>query len=291
VAVAPPRPPLEQEFVVRVTSAQGRLSKNDDRIIEYLRQRLYELPFHTSESLARQVGVSRAAVVRLAHKLGYDGFVELRNHARSEARASYESPLSRFTAAGDRGIPASAVEAKLQQDQQNLISTQELVGELLVPVAQALAKAQDVYVVGNRKSFALALYFHRLLTSLRPHVQLIDPGYPDDLARAGRSDVVAAFLFRRYSKLTASLLETAIGNGARTVILTDGGAHSFLKHADYVLPAVTETSTLYQSMVAPVAVLEALAAEVASIRPSVTRTSLAQADRFATEHGLLLASE
>jgi DNA-binding MurR/RpiR family transcriptional regulator len=285
------RPPLEQELVVRVTSAQGRLSKNDEKIIKYLRRRLYELPFHTSESLAIQVGVSRAAVVRLAHKLGYEGFVELRNHARNEARASYESPLARFTATGDRGESASAVEEKLEHDRHNLLSTKELVRELVPAAAQTLAKAETVYVLGNRKSFALALYFHRLVTTVRPHVHLVDPGYPDDLVRAGSADVITAFLFRRYSKLTVSLLDTAITAGASTVILTDGGAHSFLKRATYVLPAVTETSTLYQSMVAPVGVLEALAAEVASIRPSITRASLAEADRFAIEHSLLLANE
>ncbi len=62
-----------RDFAVRVSDNRSRLSNNDGRIVEYLREHPDELAFHTSKSLAVEVGVSQAAVIRLARKLGYRG--------------------------------------------------------------------------------------------------------------------------------------------------------------------------------------------------------------------------
>lgn len=279
---------LEDEFMVRVTNAQGGLSKNDERIIDHLRERLHELAFHTSASLASEVGVSRAAVVRASRKLGYQGFLELRNVARAEARATSESPLTRFTSAKGASAPASSLEVKFHQDEQNLASTVSLVRDTLATVAGEISRADDVYVVGNRKSFAFAMYFQRLLMGLRPGVQLVDPGYPDELARASSNAVVIGLLFRRYSRLSLTLLRQARQRGAKIVVITDGAAHSFLTVADHVLASSTESPSLFQSMVAPVALLEVLAGQIAELNPTVTRASLERAEEFARAQKLLL---
>ena len=62
---------LIRDLAVRVSDNRSRLSNNDGRIVEYLREHPDELAFHTSKSLAVEVGVSQAAVIRLARKLGY----------------------------------------------------------------------------------------------------------------------------------------------------------------------------------------------------------------------------
>ena len=45
-----PRPELtlEQQLDVRVSDARGRLSRNDERILAFLREHLAELAFHTA---------------------------------------------------------------------------------------------------------------------------------------------------------------------------------------------------------------------------------------------------
>ena len=75
---------LRQELDVRVADARGRLSRNDERILSFLRDHLDELAFHTAESLAQGTGVSAAAVVRFARRLGFASFRELRERAREE---------------------------------------------------------------------------------------------------------------------------------------------------------------------------------------------------------------
>jgi DNA-binding MurR/RpiR family transcriptional regulator len=282
-----PNAPFEQDFHVRATEARGRLSANDERIIQYLREHMEGLPFHTSDSLAEDVGVSRAAIVRFATKLGYDGFTEMRNSAREELRSQGNSPLTRFASDG-RTESSSLLSRKLRQDIRNIEMTETLAGEGILAAADALAAARWIYVVGNRKSFGLAVYLHRILHGVRPNVRLVDPGFTDEVAALRAGDALIACLFQRYSRSTIATLDRAKEAGSRTVLITDGRGHGFAEGADHVLVAATDSPTLYQSMVAPLALLEGLAAQVAALDPDLTRRSLESTERFNLDQGLVL---
>src|ERR1700759_1120926 len=91
---------LRQELAVRVADARRRLSRNDERILAFLRDHLDETAFHTAESLAQGAGVSAAAVVRFAPRLGFESFRELRDRARSDLQGGLsEAPASESTLA------------------------------------------------------------------------------------------------------------------------------------------------------------------------------------------------
>ncbi len=276
--------PFEEELASRAAGARGKLAANDERILAHLYQTLDELPFHTSDSLARSVGVSRAAVVRFAQKLGYDGFTQLQHASRDAVRQSQESPLSRFS-----GVPSGPLlEQKAVQDSRNVLATEALVRETIGPAARSIAKARRVFLVAARKSSGLIMHFDRLLAGVRENVHLIDPGFPDEIADAGRGDIVVACLFRRYSRLTVDLLKIARASGAHVVLVTDGRGHDFAVHADDVIVAVATSPTLYDSMVGPLFALESLVAEVAAIDPRRSRARLQAVEDFSEEQRLLL---
>src|SRR3954464_3387984 len=104
---------LQQELDVRVADARGRLSRNDELILVFLRDHLDELAFHTAESLAQGTGVSAAAVVRFARRLGFSSFRELRDRAREDLQA-----VSGGEGPAPRG--GSTLARKVRRDVQNL---------------------------------------------------------------------------------------------------------------------------------------------------------------------------
>src|ERR1700722_7825208 len=200
---------FEEELVSRVADARSQLSANDDRILEHLQGRLDAIAFHTSDSLAQEVSVSRAAVVRFARKLGYSGFAEFRDGARRALKEMQESPLSRVSS----DDPATLLERKMTQDSRNIAVTLGLVREAMEPAARAIVAARRVGILGARNSLGMAVHVHRQLAGLRGEVRLIDPGYPDEAARIGAGDVVIAVLFRRYSRLSIEILTQARDQG------------------------------------------------------------------------------
>src|ERR1700759_4257278 len=102
---------LRQELAVRVADARRRLSRNDERILAFLRAHLDELAFHTAESLAQGAGVSAAAVVRFARRLGFESFRELRDRARAALQSASRAP---------RAPAESTLARKARQDIENL---------------------------------------------------------------------------------------------------------------------------------------------------------------------------
>lgn len=275
---------FRQELSSRVTSAQGCLTVNDIHVVEHLQTHLDELPFATADSVAAKVRVSRAAVVRLSRKLGYPGFAALRDASRSQFHAQPSSPLTRFwtTPAARDGLDVAAQE-KFTADGNNLKATWELLAAGLGPAAKDVALARQVYVGGNRQSFGLALYFHRLLSGVRVRTHLLDPSFPDEIAQLTPDDLLVICLFRRYATASVHTLERAARLGAKTVAVTDGKSSPFLRGVTHVLATSTESPTLFQSMVAALATLEALAASVAGVAPDEASQLLAARERIAHE--------
>jgi DNA-binding MurR/RpiR family transcriptional regulator len=277
-----------REFEVRAHEVEDKLSSNDRRIVSYLRANLDELPFHTANSLGLAAGVSRAAIVRLAHRLGYEGFAELRQRALQELKSGNRSPLARFQA-GDSSTTELGL--KLQQDRENLALTETLAEQEIERASRVLSQATRVQVIGNGVSSGLALYFQRILHGVRPDVHFVEATFPDALARLTPEDAVVVLLFRRYSRLTAALLERARASGAAIVLISDGGGQRFAADRDVVLIAATESVTLYRSMVAPIFVLEAVVSAVAAADPDRTRLTLEEREQFNSEEHLLLGDE
>jgi DNA-binding MurR/RpiR family transcriptional regulator len=277
-----------RDFSERVAEAREKLSSNDERIVAYILEHPGEIPFMTAEALGRAVGVSRAAIVRLAYRLGYDGFTHLRDVARDEFQGGEQfqgnSIISRFLATDTDALS----DANVRQDIQNLILTYRLVSEVLPGAAAAISAAANVHVIGSREDFGLAFLLHRSLHYIRPGVRLTDEAFPDEVYQLTMEDAAIALIFRRYPKLSVSLLKEAKVRGASTVLITNVPAHDFASHADHVLPTATDSPMLYRSMVAPVAVIQSLVAEIANLEPERTRKSLEAYEQFVQEQNLLL---
>ena len=88
----------ETDVADRIRVHLDELSPNDRRIARQLLDHYAQAPFETAESLATKVGVSKAAVVRFAVRVGFPGFSELHEALREEAVARLSGP-----AAGDGG--------------------------------------------------------------------------------------------------------------------------------------------------------------------------------------------
>src|SRR3954467_5152931 len=187
---------LGQELDVRVASARGGLSGNDERVLAFLHEHLGELAFHTAESLAQGAGVSAAAVVRFSRRLGFASFRELRDRARDELQA--ERPVEPPAA-------TSTLARKIERDIASLQVLPELLDAPLEEAAAAIAGARTTWFIANRETYGLAAYAQRLLHQVRDDVRLVDPGFPDALRSLGPQDTVLACTFRPYARLTLEL--------------------------------------------------------------------------------------
>lgn len=284
MSVSAPHPiPFNEDFEKRIASVRSLLSRNDRRIVDYIRRHLDELPFHTSDSLSHSVGVSQAAAIRFARRLGYKGFAEFRDLSREELQKGVQTLAGRFNADGET-LPGN----RFSRDIENLLATEAFIEDELLKAAGTIYRASTVHVLGDRESYGLASFLHRRLHTVLGNVRLLEPSFVDDITCVKESDVVVACLFKRYSRLTITLLHKAKAAGASVVLLTDGEHHGFISARDHILVSATESLRFHWSMIAPLAVIESLIVEVAAVDPRAARERLEVTDRFKEEQEIFL---
>lgn len=272
-ATAPLR--FAEDFDRRVLECGGKLSAAEVMTVRHIQAYPEQVALHTADSLSAEVGISRPSLVRALQKLGYRGFLDLRNQCRADRRR-LSSPLKRLVPSVD----GTEIPSPLDRAVANIQLTARLVSRDLPAAVELLSNAERVFVVGAGKSYGLSVYFHYLLHGVRSGVHLVEPWFPQLVTEATPNDALCVLVFMRYAKSSIRALNFAKAHAVRSVVVTDGGGNSSVQQQDIQLLAATESPTLYKSMTAAVAILETLAEGIATAHTDTTRIRLALADEL-----------
>jgi DNA-binding MurR/RpiR family transcriptional regulator len=267
-----------------IRSRPGDLSPNDRRIARQLIDHDVEAPFETAESLAAKAGVSKAAVVRFATRVGFGGFSELHDALRLEA-------VERLRQGRGEPAPAGGVlERWVDRARADLDATGASIDQAEFRAAvRLLCKGNGkLGIFGYRKSVALAEYAYYLLNPLIANVWPIaagEPGIADHLIDLEPRDRLVAFTFKRYAKLTADVVRYFHAAGAPSVVITDDVMAPAAALATHVLVCRPAETGGFESAAGGTVVLEALAAEIALRKRRSTGRRLDAAEQLWKQFG------
>jgi DNA-binding MurR/RpiR family transcriptional regulator len=256
------------------------LTKAERRVAAVVADDPEAVAFGTVADVARRAGASGATVVRLAGKLGFDGFVELQAAVRDEMarRLRPASERIRRPAADDVLGTALAVEMS------NVAATLEGVDRAAFDEAVRLLSgpaavrggraAGGVLVLSGDASSGVASTFAAELSMLRPGVELVDGSevrVARLLADVGASDVLVVLDLARYDRAVLDAAGRAAAAGAALVALTDSALSPLASAAKVSYTASVTGAGPFDSHVGLLALVNALLAGVAArLRRSAT---------------------
>ena len=230
--------------------------------------------FGTVADVARRAGASGATVVRLAAKLGFDGFVELQASVREELarRLRPASERIRRPAAGDVLGTALAVEMS------NVAGTLEAVERHCFddgrPVDRPPGAVSGSSSCRGTPRPGVASLFAAELSMLRPgvvHVEGSAVRVARQLADVGPADVVVVIDLARYDRAVLDAAGRAVGRGAALIALTDSALSPLASGATVSFTASVTGAGPFDSHVGLLALANALLAGVAArLRRSAT---------------------
>ena len=217
--------------------------------------------------LAQLAGVSTPTVIRMARKLGFDGFPDLQAALRDEIAAQIKNPISRRDSwradASDEhtlNLFAEAVSSNLRNTLQRLDTAS------FDEVARRIAdKAHPVYIAGGRITRSNADYLFNHLQIIRPGVTHLSRSanvWPQYLLDMDESAILILFDIRRYESDLLKLARLAQERGCRIVLFTDQWGSPIGKLADHTFHALVEVPSSWDSTIAMMLILEALIAQV-----------------------------
>ena len=263
----------------------------------YILERPDEVAFTSMRQLAQRADVQPATMVRLAQKLGLDGYEALRNPFRDELRKQPSGygrrarQLQERTGrrSGGRALTHLAGEM-ISADRENLsVTLQAVGGDGLAATSTVLAKARRLYIIGMRSLYPAAFYTHYACSLFRANTILLDGAggtYADGLRGIGDQDAVLIFSLEPYSRNVVQAASYAVERGAELIAITDSLVSPLAALTPHLLLVGTDGPALFKSIVPAIAVAQTLVAQMLaqggqSALNAVTESEQ-QLDRFET---------
>ena len=216
-----------------IVSTFSELSAELQRAAEFSLQNTNQLVVLSMRAFASEAGVKPATLLRLAQRLGYNGWGELKDAFIDELGLRNDTYVSKAEKLIAKGTQPQLYEEVFQAHQANLAFTQHENHQAMEQAVTLLDAAENVYICGFRASFPIAwslFYVYRLFNR---QASLID-GLASNIEVFTREltaqDCLLLTSFAPYSRESLDVLRAAQQAGATIVAITDSPV-SPLAHA------------------------------------------------------------
>ncbi len=252
------------EVADRIGKAGATLTPAERRVAEVVLEQPQLVAFGTVADLAEAASSGAATVVRLATKLGYDGFTGLQASVQHALAGQLRPAAERIR----EPAATDAIGRHLQLELNNVSTTlTALSAEAVADVVRHLAAAGGrVLVLSGDASLGVARQMVGELEALRDGVALIDGNdvaVRRAVALAGRDDVLVVMDLRRYDRWVVDAASAARAQGVWCVAITDSLLSPLASLADRTFTVAAAGGGPFDSHVGTLALCNVLVAGVA----------------------------
>jgi DNA-binding MurR/RpiR family transcriptional regulator len=271
-----------------VEQYDGQLTRADRKVVDELLANPREGAFLSLPELATRAEVHPTSAVRLAKKLGYSGYPELRSQLQSElldVPPPAERVRERLEHMSHGTILSALVDSEIAALQQlpYLISQSDI-----ERVAQAIMRARRIHVFGRNHAVTLMYLFAlRLRRSGYDAHEIARFGMElaDDVIDLSSRDLVIAFSFTKPPEDLEAALSYARKADARTVVISDYSGATLRPRPDFLLAASRGARGESQSLTVPMAICNTLILEISRLDRGKSLTSLEKLDALEKRFG------
>ncbi|MCI8298858.1 MAG: MurR/RpiR family transcriptional regulator [Lachnospiraceae bacterium] len=250
------------DLMNRLNERYSVLSKRQKLLAAYIIDNYDKAVFLTAEKLGEMVGVSESTVIRFAMHLGYKGYPQFQQALAELVRGKLNS-VQRMEDVYGRISQSEILATVLQSDADRIQKTLQTLDEQIFELAvETILKARRIYVIGIRSCAPIAEFLAFYLHLMTEHVQLLHTTNSSELfeqmLHISKEDVIIGISFPRYSMRTLKAMEFANSRNAKVITLTDSVHSPMNLYSSCNLIAHSDMSSIVDSLVAPLSVINAL---------------------------------
>lgn len=274
----------------RIKQNARSFSKGQRLIAKYIEEHYDKVAFMTASKLGATVGVSESTVVRFATEIGYSGYPALQQAMQEMIRNRLTS-VQRLEITSTNIPLERLLESSLEQDIDIIRRTKENIShEAFYHAADALTKVKRVFIIGAGSSLALATFLSHYMSLIFDSVQLItatsEAQILQQMVHIGKDDALIGISFPRYSKKAVKALKYASDRGASVVAITDSTLSPLAAYAQHVLLAKSDMVSFVDSLVGPLALINALIVTIAIKKKAEVARTLCDLENIWDEYGV-----
>lgn len=262
-----------RELYIQIISGDHtiRLSSRNQALLK----RMLDLPADTAtksiSELAKENNINISSITRLAQKLGFEGFPDLKklfkqhlNQKKNFYTAQVEKNLLKDHQ--DNTPSFQSLQHIIQDEWSNvMMMTDEFDEKMFSNIIELLSSATRVRVMGLRGSYPLAYYFSFYLSMIRSDVSLLGQAghsWAEELATLEQGDLLVAFGFTPYTRDTVSACKIAKNKNIDIIAVTDSNSSPLAIEADHFLLASIKGDYFFSPIVTAMILIEALLSDL-----------------------------
>ncbi|OMQ21044.1 MurR/RpiR family transcriptional regulator [Serratia oryzae] len=251
------------------------LSKRLKQVARYILDNSNSIAFDTVASISAQASVPPSTLIRFANAFGFSGFNEMKQVFRQhlmEETVNYteRARLFRQTSSDDSVAPEKPADILNVFTMVNSQALQQLAMQTsaaqLERAVELLNNAENIYVIGLRRSFSVASYLTYALRHLERRAFLIDGlggMFAEQLSMVKPKDVVIAISYSPYAKEAIELVELGAKQGALQIAITDSQVSPLAAFSDVCFVVREAQVDGFRSQVASMCLAQTLAVSLA----------------------------
>ncbi|CCD41039.1 Predicted transcriptional regulator of the myo-inositol catabolic operon [Candidatus Paraburkholderia kirkii UZHbot1] len=257
------------ELMQRITEAYDSLPRQLKSVATYIEQHRSSVMMDRTSDIAGACDVHASAVVRFAQRFGFSGFSDLQAVFRqayaggSGSQQSYQQRIRKLI--DEKAGEASGVSVAREFIAASRTGLDELEAglddEQFEAAVEMLSQAENIYVIGVRRSFALASYIVYALQHTCKRVHLVSGFggmFREQIRSVKKGDVVVVISFAPYGKETQYCVRAAQHHGAKTLVITDSQLSPLARHANASLFVKEGSAFAFRSLTSTICLCQAL---------------------------------
>jgi DNA-binding MurR/RpiR family transcriptional regulator len=260
------------ELMQRIADEFEQLPRQLKSVATYIEQNRASVMMDRTSDIAAHCGVHPSAVVRFAQRFGFSGFSDLQAVFRQAyagqgaSGISYQQRIRRLIDAkagkASADLGGSVAREFIDACRSGLDELEAGLDDAQFDAAvKMLEQADNLYVIGVRRSFPVASYIVYALQHTRKRVHLVSGlggMYQEQIRGVKKGDVVIAISFAPYGKETQYCLRVAQHHKAKTLVITDSRLSPLARHANAQLYVKEGSAFAFRSLTSTFCLCQAL---------------------------------
>jgi len=262
------------ELQDQIRTRHGDLSKRLQQVARYVLENNNSIAFDTIAVIASQADVPPSTLIRFAKAFEFTGFNEMKQLFRKnlvEETVNYTDRARLFKELDSnqqiRETPSHILQefARVNSQAMDQLAAQTPEHKLEAAI-DILSKAENIYLIGLKRSFSIASYLTYALRRLERRAFLIDGlggMFNEQLSMVGPNDAVLSISFSPYAQETVALSEAASQAGAKQIVITDSQISPLANFSDVCFVVNEGKVDAFRSQSASLCLVQSLAVALA----------------------------
>jgi DNA-binding MurR/RpiR family transcriptional regulator len=277
------------EVAERIRTQSANLTTAERRVAEAILRSPQAVGFGTVADLADAAKVGAASVVRLASKLGFDGYSDLQASIQHDLMRQLRPAVERIDETHDAGPRSAHAAVELANVRATLDAADSGAIDALATRLSDLGR--PVAVLSGEASVGVATQFTDQVQQLRDGVRLLhgsEVAVSREVAVLPANATVVAIDLRRYERWVLDAHRSMCDRGIWSAAFTDSLLSPLAARADVMFVVSADSVGPFDSHVGTLALLNLVVVEVAAALRSPARDRLAAVEAEWKRHGSLI---